>query len=243
MQTLTEPTDMKKLALAEKERSLYQMHAKTIEDEGKRVIASIKDAKSCEAAIAWRLEQRKYIESVEEGPLGEILALRKGMLAEITTEIKGYIDPCKEWMKKVKEKTDTWYAAEEARVRLEQMKASAKEEVKAVKKQEKTVQTLLDLGKHKQAKAVMRAPLVFTPPVVEMPKIKGAVWKKNYMVSIEDIGELLTYIAANPKYHNWIKQDLLIAKLEDEAVKLAGNMGEFPGIKCFQGKTSAVVDR
>ncbi len=90
------------------------------------------------------------------------------------------------------------------------------------------------------AMVVAKKPVAFTPVKIEMPKIKDAVWKKTYIVNIEDIGALLTYIAKTPRYHNLIDQERLVGRLETVARTLSGNMGEFKGIKCFEGENYAL---
>ncbi len=214
MQELTAVETLKVMTIDQAQREHYLAAAARIAKEGPRIIAGIKDEQGAKRAVAWRLEVREFIRSVEAGALGLASAELHRRKKEIDAEMDAYIEPCKKLFNEAKGRTDRAIA---------------------------DFDQAIDLGKHKAAKAVMRAPLVFTPPTVEMPKIPNAVWKKTYMVTIEDMGELLAYIAANPKYHEWIKQEVLVAKLEDQAAKLAGNMGEFPGIKCFQGKSSAVV--
>jgi hypothetical protein len=241
MQELTATKTLKVMTIGEAQREQYRSVAARIQQEGPAIIKGIKTKEGADKAAAWRVDVREFIRSIEAGPLGMASADLLRLKREIDAEMDLYIDPCKKLSNEAKAKGDRWVLEEEQRVKLLNAKLNAKAEEKAVKKQEQVVQTLMDLGKHKAAKTVLRQPLVYAPVVVEMPKVNNTIMKTIYAVTIEDMGELLAYIAERPQYHDWIDQDVLLGKLKAQAVQLAGNMQDFPGIKCTQSKTSALV--
>lgn len=245
MQPTMELLDVKDLSIDEKQRELFKIHAATIEQEAKDIIAAIKPGpkskEAVERAMAWRVDQRRYMDSVEASPLFALKEYYRKKCEGLRQEIKGYIDPCEKWMPQVKAKADAWYLEEEQRVKMEQAKAAAKTLEKAENKQQQQIQTFMDLGKPKAAEAIARRPLAYTPPIIQMPKIKHAIWKKKYVVQIDDLGALLAYIAKHPEYHGMIDAPALTSKLEGIAIDLDGNMQQFKGVRCFVTANSAAI--
>jgi hypothetical protein len=230
------------MTIDDKERALFRTHAAAIEMDAKALIAGCKTKEGVEKAAAWRVEQRNYMESVDASPIAKLKEYYREKWSDINEEYKGYVEPCKLWMKKVKDAMDAWYLHETERVKLASAKANAKIIAKAEEKQQQKVQVLMDLGKPKQAMAAAQRPLVVAaPPTIAMPKIKHAVWKKKYVVQIDDLGALLKYIGKNQKYHRMIDRETLVSRLESIAVDLDGNMKEFDGVRCFETATSAAI--
>lgn len=232
--------DVNKMTIDEKKRELFKMSAAQIEAQAKKVIAGIKDVASCEDAVAWCVDKKEMIKQIEEGELGLAQAFWYKKWKDQTEEIKNFVTPLKTWKDKVMAAVTAKRAEIKERLRKEEERKNAKLLAKAEEKHEIKVQTLFEMGQEKKAMAVAKQPVAFTPVKIEMPKIKDAVWKKSYSVSITDIGELITYIAKTPRYHNLIDQDKLIARLETLARTLSGNMGEFKGIKCFETDNHAL---
>ena len=242
---LLEVPEMKGLKLDDKMRALYRMNAEQIESQAKKQIALIKDAKTVEelnAPIAWVAEKKSFIKQVEDGVLGTVRAIWHKKWFDQNQEIKEYVDPAKKWNKEVLDAATKKREQIKAALAAQEAKKNAKLEEKAKAQREEQAQALIEQGKPKAAKVLLNKPLAFTPVSFPMPKIKGAVWKKNYTVTVDDLPELLMFIAKNKNrtYLALINQTDLIAKLEKLAVDLDGNMGEFPGITCFQGTTPAV---
>ncbi len=241
MQQTMELEKVKDLAIDEKQRELFKIHAATIEQEAKEIIAGIKNKEGVERAAAWRVKQRDYVQSVEDSPLALARSYYHKKHAELNDEIKRYTQPCKDWIIKVKARMEQWYLDEEHRVKMAQAKATAKALEKAEVKQQQTIQTFMDLGKPKAAEAVARRPLAYTPPTIQMPKIKNAIWKKKYVVQIDDLGALLAFIAKRPEYHGMIDAAALTGKLEGIAIDLDGNMERFKGVRCFVTPNSSAI--
>lgn len=245
IEMMLEVPEMKGLKLDDKMRALYKMNAEQIESQAKKQIAIIKDAKTVEdlsAPVAWVAEKKGWVKSIEEGVLGTVRALFHKKWLDSKAEIDQYVDPAKKWNKEVLDAATKKRDQIKAALAAAEAKKNAKLEEKAVALREEAAKVLIEAGKPKAAKVLLNKPLAFTPVSFPMPKIKGAVWKKNYSITIEDLPELLMFIAKNKNrtYIGLIDQNDLIAKLEKLAVDLDGNMGEFPGIKCFQGTTPAV---
>ena len=245
MQDTMELAEVKSMTIDERQREMFKIHAATIEQEAKEIIADIKPGpkskEAVERAVAWRIKQNRYIESVEQSPIALAKAYYRKKWDAMNEEINGYINPCKDWMKRVKARMDQWHLDEQQRVRMEDAKAKAKALEKAENKQQQQIQTFMDLGKPKMAETVAKRPLAYTPPTIQMPKIKNAVWKKKYVVQIDDLGALLAYIAKHPEYHGMVEAVALTSKLEGIAVDLDGNMERFKGVRCFVTTNSAAI--
>lgn len=235
--------DIRKMTIDEKQRELFRLSAAQIETQAKNVMAEIKGAKTTEEldkAVAWCVEKKDMIAKIEDGELGLARAFWHKKWFTQNEEIKGFTTPLKTWKDKVMAVVTAKRAEIKARLLADEAKKNAKLLAKAEEKHEQKVQTLMDLGHEKKAMAVAKQPVAFTPVKIEMPKIKNAVWKKTYIITIEDIGELIESIAAHPRYHNLIDQEKLTGRLESLARDLAGNMGDFKGIKCFEGENHAL---
>lgn len=245
MQQTMELADVKGISIDDKQRELFKIHAATIEQEAKEIIAAIKagpkSKEAMERAAAWRVKQREYVQSVEDSPLALARSYYHKKHAELNDEIKRYTQPCKDWTVKVKSRMDQWYLDEEHRVKMLQVKETAKAMEKAETKQQIQIQTFMDLGKPKAAEAIARRPLAYTPPTVQMPKIKNAIWKKKYFIQIDDMGALLAYLAKHPEYHGMIDAPALTTKLEGIAVDLDGNMEQFKGVRCLVTPNSSAI--
>ncbi len=230
----------KKMTIDEKQRQLFKASAAQIETQAKKVIAGIKDIETCDQAVAWCVEKKEMIKTIEEGELGMARAFWYKKWQDQNEEIKGFITPLKTWKDKVMVAVTAKRAEIKERLRKEEERKNAKLLEKAEEKHELKVQTLMDLGHEKKAMSVAKQPVAFTPIKMEMPKIQGAVWKKSYVVEIQDFGELVRSIAKQTRYHNLIDQDKLISRLETLARTLQGNMGDFKGIKCYESENHAL---
>lgn len=244
-QELIEQAEMKILTVDEAQREWYKGQLAKIEKEGPKIIAGIKNKEGAEKATAWRVEVRNFIKSVEEGALGIASSWLNKRKKEIDGEINGYTDPCDKLAKEAKAKTDKWYTAEAQRVKELNDRLQTKAIDKAEEKKEQKVQTLMDLGKHQAAMIEAKRPLQAIIPKIEMPKIKGAngelaVFKKSYVVQIDDLGEVLKHIAKHPAYYALIPTEILRGRLELLAKDLNGNMAEFKGLRCFETVNSDV---
>ncbi len=240
-QELIEATELKVMTVDEAQREHYKQTLAVLVKEGPAILAGIKNKDGVDRAAAWRVKLRDFIRSVETGGLGLASQWLHRRKKEIDAEIDLYIDPCEKLFKEAKVRMDKWYLDETQRVRLAQAKATAKAVAQAETQQQQKVQTLMDLGKPKAAMIAAQRPLAVAPPTIEMPKIKNAVWKKKYIVQIEDLGALLKCIARAPKYHPWIDEETLVSRLEAQAHQLDGNMKEFDGIRCYETTNSASV--
>lgn len=240
-QDLIEATQLRVMTVDEAQREHYKQELAAIQSEGPKVLAAIKNKEGVERAAAWRVRVRDFIRSVESGALGIASAMLHKRKKEIDAEINSYIDPCDRLAKDAKVRMDRWYTEEADRVRLAQIKAAAKATEKAELKQTQTVQVLMDLGKPKAAMAAAAKPLNVAPPTIEMPKIKNAIWKKQYKIQIEDLGSVLKYIAKHPEFHSVIDQKTLVSNLESLAAELDGNMQKFDGVKCLVTPNSVAV--
>lgn len=240
---LLEVPEMKGLKLDDKMRALYRMNAEQIENQAKKQIALIKEAKTIEdlnAPVAWANEKKTFIKQVEEGVLGTVRAIWHKKWFDSNAEIKEYVDPAKKWGKEVMEAVTKKRADIKAQLAAKEAKLNAKLEEKAIAQREEAAKALVEQGRAKAAKVLLNKPLTYTPVSIPMPKIKDAVWKKTYMVRIDDLGDLLAYIAKNPKYFKLFDQETLVSRLESLAVQLDGNMAEFKGLTCFQGENPAL---
>jgi len=240
---VTPTTQLRVMTVTEAQREHYKKTLAKLEREGPKIIAGIKNEEGAQKASAWRVEVRDFIRSVESGMLGEASKKLLALKREVDAEINSYVNPCEKLFKDAKTKMDRWYLDESNRIKLLQEKQATKDIQKAEEKKEKTIQTLMDLGKEKEAKSVARKPLAFVPKTIAMPKIENAAWKMDYRVEIEDLGALLKHIAAHPEYHEWIDIDDLRAKLKGYAAKLNGNMAEFAkhGVQCYATPSSVTV--
>ncbi len=235
--------DMKKMTIDEKQWELFRLHAANIKTEVNAVIASIKNAKTIEELnkpVEFCTNTKTYIQEIDESPIGLIKEYHREKWEDANEEYKGLVGPAKEAIKEIMLKVTAKRAELKAKLLADEAKRNAKLEAKAVEKKELKVQTLMDLGKTQAAMIEAKKPLVYTPIKLEMPQIKDAVWKPTYIVEIEDIGALLTYIAKTPAYHNLIEQKDLASRLGTLARTLRGNMGEFKGIKCFTNEKPAL---
>lgn len=242
---LLEVPEMKGLKLDDKMRALYRMNAEQIESQAKQQMTLVKEAKTIEdlnVPVAWSNEKQTFIKQVEEGVLGTVRAIWHKKWFESNAEIKEYVDPAKRWKKEVMDAVTKKRQQIKLALAAAEAKKNAKLEEKAIAQREEQAQALIEAGKAKAAKVLLNKPLTFTPVSFPMPKIKGAVWKKNYTVTIEDLAELLIFIAKNKDrtFLGLIEQDVLVSRLEALAVQLDGNMAEFKGIKCFQGENPAL---
>lgn len=240
-QGLIEVKEMQAITIDEARRAWYKDQLAKFQREGPKILAAIKNEEGAQKAATWRVEVREFIKAVEDGALGEASSWLHKRKKEIDAEIDLYTVPAKKMFGEAKGKMDRWYADEAERNRIANEKLKAKDIAKAEEKQAQQVQTLMDLGKPKQAMIAAQRPLAATPRTVEMPKIKGAVWKKKYVIQIDDLSALLTTLAKKPQYHRMIDQEVLRSRLEGLAADLAGNMAEFKGIRCFETATSAVI--
>ncbi len=240
-QELIAAKEMQAITIDEARRAWYNDQLAKFKNEGPKILAGIKNEEGVTKASAWRVEIREFIRTVEAGALGTASAWLHKRKKEIDADINSYIDPCDKLFKEAKVKMDRWYLDEAERVRIANEKAKAKVVAKAEEKQAQQVQTLMDLGKPKQAMVAAQKPLPVHLPKIPMPDIKHAVWKKKYIVQIDDLSTLLAYIAKKPQYHKLIDQEKLIGRLEGLAVDLAGNMAEFKGARCFETPTSVSV--
>lgn len=240
---MLEVPEMKGLKLDDKQRALYRMNAEQLESQAKKQIALIKEAKTIEdlnAPVAWANEKKTFIKQVEEGVLGTVRAIWHKKWFDSNAEIKEFVDPAKKWNKEVMEAVTKKRAKIKEELAAKEARVNEKLEEKAEAKRAEAAKALIEAGKPKAAKILMNKPLAFTPVSFPMPKIKDAVWKKTYMVKIEDLSEILVYLVKNKSYIHLIDQEALISKLEKIAVDLDGNMKEFPGIKCYQGENPAL---
>jgi hypothetical protein len=243
MSQLMEMTEIKGMTIDEKQRELFRTSAAQIEAQAAKVMAQVKEAKTVEElndAVAWCNEKKDMIRNIEEGDLGMARAFWHKKWFDQNEEIKKFITPLKTWKDNVMALVTRKRADIAFKLKQEEERKNAKLLAKAEEKHEQKIQTLMDLDKPKAAMIAAKKPVAFTPVKIEMPKIKGAVWKKTYIVTIEDIGAVLTYIAKTPRYHTLIDQEKLTGRLESLARDLAGNMGEFKGIKCFESENHAL---
>ncbi len=232
-----------KMNIDEKQRELFRRSAAQIETQAAKYVESIKAAKTVEElndAVAWCNDKKDMIKNIEEGDLGMARAFWYKKWQDQNDEIKKFVTPLKTWKDKVMALVTAKRAEIKAKLAEIEAKKNAKLLAKAEDKHEQKVQMLIDLGHEKKAMVVAKQPVAFTPVKMEMPKINGAVWKKSYAISIENVGELIVSIAKNPRYHNLIPQDILIGRLEALARTLNGNMGDFKGIKCFETENPAL---
>jgi hypothetical protein len=239
-QEIIEAQELKVMTVGEAQREQYQTTVAKFKAEAPKILANIKSEEGCNKAAAWRIQIREFTKSVETGVLGVAQAFLNKHKKAVDAEIRSYVDPCDALFKEAKAKMDRWYLDESQRIQALHDKAKTKAIDKAEVKQQQVVQTLMDLGKPKQAMIAASRPLAVALPTTTMPKIKGAIWKKKFVVQINDIGVLLAYIAKNPKYHRLIDQEVLQSRLETLALSLDGNMNEFKGIQCSQTPDSAV---
>lgn len=240
-QDLITTSELRVMTVDQAQREHYAQMVAKFKAEGPKIIAGIKNEEGVNRAAAWRIELRDFIRQVNEGAFGMASAALHRRKKEIDAEIDLYVDPVDKLFKEAKAKMERWNLQEVERVRALQATATKKAMAKAEETQQIKVQSLFDLGKPKAAMVAAQRPLIVAPPTVAMPKIPNAIWKKKYIVQIDDLGALLAYIAKNPEYHKMIDQDALTTKLESIAVDLDGNMTKFKGIQCLQTVNSIVV--
>lgn len=238
-----EIVDIRDLNVLEQERILYLAMTNGVAEKAKTIIADVKKAKTVEElndAVAWCNERKESSKQIEGGFTFKVKSILHKKWQQFNQELDTYFDPNAKAVKDVMAVVTTKRAEIKARILAEEAKKNAKLLAKAEEKHEQKVQTLIDLGHEKKAMVVAKQPVAFTPVKIEMPKIKNAVWKKTYIITIEDIGALLTSISKNARYHSLVDQEKLIGRLESLARDLSGNMGDFKGIKCFEGENHAL---
>lgn len=235
--------ETKKMNIDEKQREIFRRSAEQIEGQAGKMIAQVKEAKTIEElndAVAWCKSKKDMITNIEDGDLGLARDFWYKKWFDQKEEIKNFITPLKKWKDEVLAVVTRKRAELLAKLAKKEEKINTKLLTKAEDQHQQKVQTLMDLGHEKKAMAVAKQPVAFTPVKIEMPKIKGAVWKKSYIVSIDDTAALIAFIGRTPRYHGLLVHDKLISRLETLARDLNGNMSDFKGIKCFESQNPAL---
>jgi hypothetical protein len=202
------------------------------------VMAKVDTKEKADDAARWINQVKNFEDEVEASEIAVARGVFFKFHAGLVRMCKQFTEPCKNDRDMVQAGIDKWGAEERRKANIQREKDEAKLKKEAEQRKLQDAARVEKLGKGPKAvNASLSRPIIYTPPPIALPKVKDMIWKKKYVVEVQDVRLFLKSIVDGGP-DALINEDYVTidtGKLEELAAQRDGKL-PWPGLAIFESE-------